>query len=115
AACIEAIRIMGEDATLTERLWENTRYWQTGLKNLGFDIGETVTPITPVMIGDEEKTQALQRELREAGVIALAVLFPHVGRGKAAFRTLPNAAHTQADFDEALAAFEKVGKKLGLI
>lgn len=115
AACMEAIRIMGEDATLTERLWENTRYWQTGLKNLGFDIGETVTPITPVMIGDEEKTQALQRELREAGIIALAVLFPTVARGKARVRTMPTAAHTKADFDEALAAFEKVGKKLGLI
>ncbi len=115
AACIEAIRIMGEDANLTERLWENTRYWQAGLKKLGFDIGETVTPITPVLIGDEEKTQALQRELRESGVIALAVLFPTVARGKARVRTMPTAVHTQADFDEALTAFEKAGKKLGLI
>lgn len=115
AACIEAIRIMGEDATLTERLWENTRYWQAGLKSLGFDTGETETPITPVMVGDEGKTLELQRELRAAGVIALAVVFPTVARGKARVRTMPTAAHTKADFDEALAAFETAGKKLGLI
>ncbi|GAB4459738.1 MAG: glycine C-acetyltransferase [Armatimonadaceae bacterium] len=115
AACIEAIRIMQSDPTLTQRLWENTRYWQEGLRKLGFDTGETVTPITPVMVGDEEKTQALQRELRDAGVLALAVVFPTVARGKARVRTMPTAAHTQGDFDEALAAFEKAGKKLGIL
>jgi glycine C-acetyltransferase len=115
AACIEAIGIMESDPTLTERLWENTRYWQEGLRKLGFDTGVTETPITPVMIGDEEKTQALQRELRTLGIIALAVVFPTVGRGKARVRTMPTAAHSKADFDEALAAFESAGKKLGLI
>jgi len=111
-ACIEAIRIMESDPTLTERLWENARYWQEGLKELGFDIGVTETPITPVMIGDEEKTQALQRSLREAGVLALAVVFPTVARGKARIRTMPTAAHTKADLDEALAAFASAGKAL---
>jgi glycine C-acetyltransferase len=115
AACIEAIRIMESDASLTERLWENTRYWQQGLQRLGFDTGVTETPITPVMIGDEEKTQALQRELRAQGIIALAVVFPTVARGKARVRTMPTAAHTRADFDEALGIFEHVGKKLGII
>ncbi|MDX1934379.1 MAG: glycine C-acetyltransferase [Capsulimonadales bacterium] len=115
AACLQAIDIMEADASLTERLWENTRYWQEGLRRLGFDTGVTETPITPVMIGDEEKTQALQKELRAAGVIALAVVFPTVARGKARVRTMPTAAHTRADFDEALAAFETAGRKIGLI
>ena len=115
AACIEAIRIMESDATLTERLWENTRYWQKGLKSLGFDLGVTETPITPIIVGDEGKTQELQRELRQRGVLALAVVFPTVARGKARVRSMPNAAHTKADLDEALIAFADAGKKLGLI
>ncbi len=114
-ACIEALRIMESDAGLTERLWENTRYWQSGLQKIGFDIGVTQTPITPIIVGDEEKAQALQQELRESGILALAVVFPTVARGKARVRTMPTAAHTQADFDEALAAFETAGKKLGLL
>jgi glycine C-acetyltransferase len=114
-ACIEALHIMETDATLTERLWENTRYWQSGLRNLGFDLGVTETPITPIIVGDEEKAQALQRELRAAGVLALAVVFPTVARGKARVRTMPTAAHSRADFDEALAAFEQTGRKLGLL
>jgi 8-amino-7-oxononanoate synthase len=114
-ATIAAIQIMREDPTLTERLWENARYWQAGLKRLGFDTGVTETPITPVMVGDEGKTQELQRGLLEEGVLALAVVYPTVARGKARVRTMPTAAHNTADFDEALAAFEKVGKRLGIV
>ena len=115
AACIAAIRIMREDETLTPRLWENARRWQSGLQTLGFDTGATETPITPVMLGDEAKTQALQRELLAEGVLALAVVFPTVPRGKARVRTMPTAAHTPADLDEALAAFERAGRRLGLL
>jgi glycine C-acetyltransferase len=106
---------MRDDAGLTERLWDNTRYWQAGLRELGFDLGVTQTPITPVMVGDEAKTMELMRRLRDKGVLALAVVFPTVGRGKARVRTMPSAAHTKADFDEALAAFKEVGTELGLI
>jgi glycine C-acetyltransferase len=115
AACIRGIEIMRDDAGLTERLWDNTRYWQAGLRELGFDLGVTQTPITPVMVGDEAKTMELMRRLRDKGVLALAVVFPTVGRGKARVRTMPSAAHTKADFDEALAAFKEVGTELGLI
>lgn len=115
AACIKGIERMRDEPELSERLWANTKYWQEGLRKLGFDTGVTQTPITPVMIGDEAKTQEAQRLLREEGVLALAIVFPTVARGKARLRTMPTAAHTQADFDEALAAFERVGKKLGLI
>ena len=114
-ACIRGIEIMRDDPTLTERLWENTRYWQAGVKKLGFDIGVTQTPITPVMIGDEAKAQEAQKLLRAEGILALAIVFPTVGRGKARLRTMPTAAHTKADFDEALTALEHVGKQLGLI
>ena len=114
-ACIAALDIMDTDATLTERLWDNARYFRAGLQKLGFDTGVTETPITPVMVGDEAKTQALQRELRNGGVVALAIVFPTVARGKARIRTMPIAAHTRADLDEALSVFETAGKKLGII
>jgi glycine C-acetyltransferase len=115
AACIRGIEILRDEPDLSERLWENARYWQSGLQNLGFDTGVTQTPITPVMLGDEALTQQAQKLLREQGVLALAIVFPTVARGRARLRTMPTAAHTRADFDEALGAFEKVGKKLGLI
>lgn len=114
-ACIEAIRVMETEPGLTERLWDNARYWQAGLQRLGFDTGVTETPITPVLIGDEAKTQALQKELMADGVLALAVVFPTVARGRARVRTMPIATHTRQDFDEALAAFERAGKRLGII
>jgi glycine C-acetyltransferase len=115
AACITAIDIMERDDSLTERLWENTRYWQEGLKSLGFDIGVTQTPITPVIVGDEAKAQEFQRELRARDILALAIVFPTVARGKARIRSMPNASHSKADLDEALSAFAAAGKQLGLI
>ena len=85
------------------------------MQKLGFDTGISKTPITPVMVGDEGQAQALQRGLFEEGVLALAIVFPTVARGKARIRTMPSAMHSLQDFDDALIAFEKVGKKLGLI
>lgn len=115
AACLAAIELMDSDPSYNERLWVNARYWQDGLKRLGYDIGVTQTPITPVMTGDEGKAQQLQRDLFEEGVLALSVVFPTVPRGKARVRTMPNASHTTEELDDALAAFEKVGRRLGLI
>lgn len=115
AAVIAALDLMEADTSLTDRLWENTRHWQEGLRGLGFDTGVTQTPITPVMVGDEGKALQLQRELFQEGVLALAVVFPTVARGKARVRTMPNASHSKAELDEALAAFERVGRRLGLI
>jgi glycine C-acetyltransferase len=115
AATIAALELMETDPSLTERLWDNARYWKEGLQRLGFDTGISQTPITPVMVGDEAKAQALQRGLFEEGVLALAIVFPTVARGKARLRTMPSAMHTRQDFDDALAAFEKVGKRLEII
>jgi len=114
-AVMAAIDLMESDPSLTQTLWDNARYWQAGLHRLGFDTGVTETPITPVMVGDEGKALELQHGLFDEGVLALAVVFPTVPRGKARVRTMPNASHTKADLDEALGAFEKVGKRLGLV
>lgn len=115
AATIAAIELMDTDPSFTERLWENTRYWKEGLQKLGFDTGISETPITPVMVGDEGRAQQLQRELFEEGVLALAIVFPTVARGKARIRTMPSAMHSRSDLDDALTAFERAGKRLGII
>ncbi|MEP6757407.1 MAG: aminotransferase class I/II-fold pyridoxal phosphate-dependent enzyme, partial [Chthonomonadales bacterium] len=115
AAIIAAIDLMETDSSYTDKLWANTRYWQDNLKALGFDLGVTETPITPVIVGEEAKAQQLQKELFEEGVLALSVVFPTVPRGKARIRTMPNASHSIEDLDIAFAAMGRVGRKLGII
>jgi glycine C-acetyltransferase len=115
AACIEALDIIRDEPERIERLWSNTRALKEGLHGLGFDTGTSETPITPVITGDEEKTQAFARRLFEEGVFTPAIVFPTVARGRARVRTIVNADHTQDDLDEALATFERVGKELALL
>lgn len=110
AAIIAAIELMDNDPSFTDRLWANTRYWKEGLSKLGFDTGVSQTPITPVMIGDEGKALEMQRALMEEGVLALAIVYPTVGLGKARIRTMPSAMHTRSDLDDGLEAFKKAGK-----
>jgi glycine C-acetyltransferase len=115
AACLKAIEIMEQEPELIERLWENTRYFKGKLNALGFNTGRSETPITPVIAGDEVKALKLSDRLLEEGVFAQGIAYPTVQKGKARVRTIVSAAHTRADLDEALAAFEKVGRELGLI
>jgi len=115
AACIEALEIIRDEPDRLERLWSNTRFLKDGLHELGFDTGGSETPITPVITGDEPQTQAFARRLFEEGVFCPAIVFPTVGRGKARVRTIVTADHSEPDLAEALAAFERVGKELGLV
>ncbi|MCM0646869.1 glycine C-acetyltransferase [Clostridium swellfunianum] len=115
AACIEAINILTESDELVKKVWENGNYLKKGLKELGFDIGHSETPITPCIIGDAEKAQQFSKELFENGVYAKSIVFPTVPLGTARVRNMPTAAHTKEMLDEAIAVYEKVGKKLGII
>ncbi|MCX8174896.1 MAG: glycine C-acetyltransferase [Candidatus Micrarchaeota archaeon] len=114
AACKAAIELLEKDDRLVRKLWRNTRYWKKSLRCLGFDIGESETPITPVMLGDSKLAQQFAAELFEEGVFTIPIVYPMVAQGKARIRTMVTAAHRKEDLNEALAAFEKVGKKLGL-
>ncbi|MFB4160465.1 glycine C-acetyltransferase [Geomicrobium sp. JSM 1781026] len=114
SACIKAIDILSESKELQEKLWENAKYLQDGLKKLGFEIGETKTPITPVIIGDENKTQTFSKRLMEEGIYAKSIVFPTVPRGTGRVRNMPTAAHTKAQLDEALQVYEKLGKELNV-
>ncbi len=115
AACLAAVNILQESTELVDRLWKNTRYFKARMKELGFDIGQSVTPITPVMLGDEKITQEFSRRLFEEGVFATAIAYPTVPLGKARIRVMISAAHRKEDLDAGLAAFAKVGRELGVI
>lgn len=115
AACTEAINLLMESTELHDRLWENGNYLKKGLKDLGFDIGNSETPITPCIIGDEKLTQKFSQRLYEEGVYAKSIVFPTVPRGTGRVRNMPTAAHTKEMLDEAIAIYEKVGKELNII
>ncbi len=115
AACLAALDILESSTELVDRLWENTRYFKAEMKRLGFDTGQSTTPITPIMLGEAPLAQQFSRELFEAGAFAMAIGFPTVPRGKARIRVMISAAHSREDLDKGLEIFCNVGKKLGVI
>ncbi|MCS6992237.1 MAG: glycine C-acetyltransferase [Anaerolineales bacterium] len=115
AACLAAIDLLENSTELVEKLWENARYFKAEMKRLGFDTGVSETPITPVMLGEAPLAQKFSRELFEQGVFAMAIGYPTVPKGKARIRVMISAAHSTDDLDKGLAAFQTVGKKLGVI
>jgi glycine C-acetyltransferase len=114
AACMAALDVIHDEPQRLELLWSNTAMFKEGLHALGFDTGMSETPITPVITGDEAKTQTLAARLFEEGVFCPAIVFPTVGRGLARVRTIVTADHTEDDLREALDAFDRVGRELGL-
>jgi len=115
AACIAAIDLLESSTELVDRLWENARYFKAEMKRLGFDTGQSVTPITPVMLGEAPLAQEFSRALFEAGVFAMSLGFPTVPKGKARIRVMISAAHQREDLEKGLEAFASVGRKLGVI
>jgi glycine C-acetyltransferase len=115
AACIAAVDILLQSEDRVQRLWENACYFQNGLKSLGFDIGKTQTPITPVMLGEAPLAQEFSKRLFEEGIFAQAIGYPTVPRGAARIRVMISAVHTKEDLDFALEKFAKVGRELGVI
>jgi glycine C-acetyltransferase len=114
AACLEALDILRDEPERLTRLWSNTELFKAGLHDLGYDTGMSETPITPVITGDEERTQAFARRLFEEGVFTPAIVFPTVAKGAARVRTIVTADHTEDDLREALEIFGRVGAELGL-
>ena len=114
-AAIQSIKLLLESDNLTKKLWSNAQYFKQGMKNLGFDIGHSETPITPVMIGDEALTMAFSKALLEEGVFVSGIVFPTVPKGKGRLRVMISASHTLVDLAFALDKFKKVGLRLGVI
>lgn len=115
AAITAAVQMLIDSTELHDKLWENGDYLKAGLAKLGFNIGESETPITPCIIGDEKLTQTFSRRLFEEGVYAKSIVFPTVPKGTGRVRNMPTAAHTKEMLDNALTIYEKVGRELGVI
>ncbi len=115
AACIAAVDVLESEPQLIEQLWTNTRHFKEGLRSLGFDLGRSETPITPVMCGEAPVAMQLSDLLMERGVFAQGIGFPTVPRGQARVRTIVTATHTREQLDRALEAFADAGAQLGLV
>jgi glycine C-acetyltransferase len=115
ASCLAAVRLVQQHPELIGRLWENTGFFKDGLRRLGFDTGFSETPITPVIVGDEVRALQLSDRLFEEGVFVPGIAFPTVPRGRARVRTIVTAGHTRQHLEQALEAFARAGRSLGVI
>ena len=115
AACIAAIDVLLEEPQIIDRLWENTRFFKAGLRQLGFNTGVSESPITPVIAGDGALAMRLSDRLFELGVFAQGIAFPTVARDKARVRTIVTATHTREQLQFALDAFAQAGRELGML
>jgi glycine C-acetyltransferase len=115
AACIAAVDVLETEPELIDRLWDNARFFKSGLAKLGFNIGHSETPITPVIAGAGALAMKLSDRLFEEGVFAQGIGFPTVPEDLSRVRTIVTAGHTRDELETCLAAFEKVGRELALI
>jgi len=114
-AQLAAIDVLETEPEHVKNLWDNTSYFKKELINMGFDTGESETPITPVIVGESSKAKELSNKLYTEGIFALPIVFPMVARDKARIRTMMNAGLTRKDLDYTLEKFEKLGKQLDII
>lgn len=110
-----ALQIIKDEPERREKLWANARKMQAGFRDLGFNIGETETPIIPIYIGEDLDCFKFWKALTEAGIFANPIISPAVPPGQALIRTSYTATHTDDELDKVLDVFEKVGRKLSII
>jgi len=115
AACIAAVQLLQQSQDKVAQLWENTHFFQERMRALGFDLGRTQTPITPIMVGDAQRAKLLSAQLFSAGVFVQAVAFPTVPRDTARLRVMLSAAHSREDLVFALETFARLGRACQLI
>ena len=115
AAALASITLMQEHPELVEKVWENANYFKEELKKVGYNIGVSETPITPVILGDEKVTQTFSKKLIEHGIYAKPIVYPTVPLGTGRIRNMPTAEHTREMLDEAVAVYQKIGKEMEII
>jgi glycine C-acetyltransferase len=115
ACCIAAFEVLEKEPQLIERLWQNTRFFKSGLSRLGFNTGASETPITPVIVGKGDLAMRFSDELFKEGVFAPGIGYPTVSEAKSRIRTIVTATHSREQLQFALDVLEKVGKRLGII
>ena len=115
AACLAAIDVLESEPELIERLWDNARHFKAGLEALGFDTGQSETPITPVIVGAGALAHRFSDRLFDEGVFAMGIGFPTVPEDKSRVRTIVTAEHSRDELDTCLDVFERVGRELAII
>ena len=114
-ASIAVMDLLSSSTDLRDRLEENTKYFKEGIKKIGLEIRDGDSAIVPVMLYDAKVAQDFANRLLDEGVYAVGFFYPVVPKDLARIRVQLSAAHTKAHLDKAIAAFEKVGKDLGVI
>lgn len=114
-AAIEAVKMLMESTEYTDKLWANAKHFKEGLGKLGYNIGHSETPITPIIIGDEAKTLEFSKKLFENGLFSGPIVFPTVPKGTGRVRCMVTAGHTTEQLDRAVKICEKVGKEMGIL
>jgi len=114
-ASIKVFDIIEKDTSFRDQLEANTHYFKKGIKALGFDIADGDSAIVPIMLYDAPLAQKMALDLLKEGVYVIGFFYPVVPKGKARIRVQLSAALNQSDLDQALKAFEKVGKNLGVV
>jgi 8-amino-7-oxononanoate synthase len=114
ASCLAAFDVLEQEPELIENLWKNTHYFKKTLSDMGFDIGGSETPITPIMVGEARRAVEFSRGLFEEGLLATAIGFPTVPEGKARVRTIVTATHTREQLNRAVDILSRVARRLGI-
>ena len=114
ATLLASIQVVRQEPQLRAKLWENATQMRKGLKDLGFDIGTSMTHIISIPIGDEKKTYEFTSLLQESGVFVTPVVRPAVKRGDSRVRITITANHSTADLEMSLYALGLAGRKLGV-
>jgi glycine C-acetyltransferase len=114
-ASLEVFQMLSESTALRDQLEENTDYFKAGMRRVGLPIKDGESAIVPVMLGDAKLSQVMANRLLEEGIYVIGFFYPVVPQGEARIRVQLSAAHTRAHLDRAIAAFEKVGRELGVL
>ena len=115
ASVLKAVEIIEREPERRQRLWENTRFMAEGLKNLGFDTGESASPVIPVLAGEDQLAFIMAKRLQEEGVFVNPIVSPATPPGRALLRTSYMATHTREHLERALDAFAVVGREVGIV
>ena len=115
ATSLKVLELLEHGDALRKKLRDNSAYFRAGMQKLGFTLAGADHPIIPVMLGDAKLAKTMADELLKEGIYVIGFSFPVVPEGKARIRVQVSAAHEKMHLDKAMAAFAKVGKKLGVI
>ena len=115
AATIAAIDVLENEPKHVDNLWKNTEYFKQAVIDLGFNTGNSQTPIIPIIVGESHKAKALADELYKAGVYVVPIVFPMVARDLSRIRVQMHAKLTKEQLDDVIGKIETIGKKLEII